>query len=90
MTTPSIDQLLIEATEAMNRLTEAVVYRSDFTQMTAAMQAAEDGKKTLAEMKKLLTETPAALISTGQGNILKLGPDGKLLVTSEWAQAPNW
>lgn len=90
MMTPTIEQSLIEATEAMNRLTEAVVYRSDFTQMTAAMQAAEDGKKTLAEVKKILTETPANLISSGQGNILKLGPDGKLLVSGEWAAAPKW
>jgi hypothetical protein len=88
--TTSLDQLLIEAIEAMNALTKAVVERSDLTQATAALQAASDSATALAAMKTLIEQTPANLVSKVPGNILKLDQHGKLYVSAEWASVPNW
>lgn len=86
---PALDQLLQEAIDAMTALTRAVVERSDFTQMTAAMQAAQDSAKALEGVKKLITETPGNLISADLGNTLSLGTDKKLLNKTTFESA-NW
>lgn len=86
---PALDQLLQEAIDAMTALTRAVVERSDFTQMTAAMQAAQDSAKALDDIKKLITETPGNMISADLGNTLRLGSDKKYLTKTTF-EAANW
>ena len=86
---PALDQLLQEAIDAMTALTRAVVERSDFTQMTAAMTAAEAAKKAFDDMKKLINETPQNMVSGDLGNGLRIGTDKKFL-TRPTFEAANW
>jgi hypothetical protein len=69
MTTP-LDQLLAEAIEAMNNLTKAVVERSDATQATIAMQAANDA---LARLSQVIELEKAAKASKEAAQLAETG-----------------